>query len=168
MSKNQFGQINIGDQPSFHLPYLFHFVGKPYYAQPLLKQLMTRLFSAGVKGYPGDEDNGSMSAWYIFNALGLYPFCPGTGEYLIGIPLFDEAKVHLSNGQTVRITASSNHPQQQFVDSLTRDGKPFKTSFITHDQLLQTNQLQFALGTVPNPFCFDDTKRPFSLSQPEE
>ncbi len=165
MEVNGFGQINVGNQPSFHLPYLYTFIKKAYFAQPLLKQALTRLFNSGWQGYPGDEDNGSMSSWYIFNSLGFYPFCPGTGEYLIGMPIFDEAIVHLSNGKTVDLTTTSNYPQQQFIDSMQVDGQHYKKCFITHQELSQGIAINFDLGMVPNPECFDYQELPYSLTK---
>lgn len=157
MEVNGFGQINVGNQPSFHLPYLFHFINKPYFAQPLLKQAINRLFSADFKGYPGDEDNGSMASWYIFNALGFYPFCPGSGEYLIGMPNFDEAIIHLANGNKVKITTTLNYPQQQFIHRITENKADFKTCVIAHDELIKGKDFNFELGMVPNSKCFDET-----------
>ena len=87
MAAIEFGQLAISNQPSFHYPYLFSYIGQPEMAQPLLKQLMTQTFDDSPMGYPGDEDNGNMAAWYIFNSLGFYPVTPGTGEYVIGMPL---------------------------------------------------------------------------------
>ncbi len=80
MAALEFGQLAISNQPSFHYPFLFSYIGKPEMAQPLLKQLMTQAFNASPTGYPGDEDNGSMAGWYIFNSLGFYPVTPGSGE----------------------------------------------------------------------------------------
>ena len=80
-------------------------------AQPLLKQLMTQTFDDSPMGYPGAEDNGSMAAWYIFNSLGFYPVTPGTGEYVIGMPLIDKAVLLLSNGKELkqRLIGRSNN-----------------------------------------------------------
>lgn len=164
MEVNGFGQINVGNQPSFHLPYLYTFIKKSYYAQPLLKQALTRLFNAGWQGYPGDEDNGSMSSWYIFNSLGFYPFCPGSGEYLIGMPIFDHATIHLSNGKSLNVTTESNYPQQQFIDSITVDAQAYRKCFIQHSELIQGMNFTFNLGMVPNPECFNYQEMPFSLT----
>ncbi|MGM0123178.1 hypothetical protein IGI37_000544 [Enterococcus sp. AZ194] len=164
MEVNGFGQINVGNQPSFHLPYLFSFIHKPYFMQPLLKQAVSRLFSAGWKGYPGDEDNGSMSTWYLFNALGFYPFCPGSKEYLFGMPNFDQAIIHLSNGNRVVLKTELNYPQQQFINRVKTSGGDYRNCFISHDELLSGTELTFELGMVPNIDCFNE-KVPFSMSQ---
>lgn len=164
MAATDFGQLAISNQPSFHFPYLFHYAGKPEFAQPLLKQLMTQAFDASPIGYPGDEDNGSMSGWYVFNALGFYPVSPGTGEYVIGMPLFDQATLHLSNGETLTITASPNHEQQQFVDQVAHNGSPYDALFFRHQDLLAGGSIDFTLGTVPRPKQYTQQQLPFSLS----
>lgn len=163
MEVNGFGQINVGNQPSFHLPYLFTYIQKPYFAQPLLKQAISRLFHSGWQGYPGDEDNGSMSTWYIFNSLGFYPFCPGSGQYLIGMPNFDQAIIHLYNGKKVRIDTQFNDPQQQFINSVKESGRPYKKPYVSHRDLMKGMSFDFELGMVPNIKCFDDCP-PFSMS----
>lgn len=163
MEVNGFGQINVGNQPSFHLPYLFSYIHKPYFAQPLLKQAISKLFHSGWSGYPGDEDNGSMSTWYIFNSLGFYPVCPGSGQYVIGIPNFDLAIIHLSNGREVKIETKLNHPQQQFIHKVSETGRPYKKCFIEHQDLVQGMNFEFELGMVPNVDCFND-QLPFSMS----
>lgn len=164
MEVNGFDQINVGNQPSFHLPYLFHFIKKPYFAQPLLKQAVNRLFSAGFKGCPGDEDNGSMASWYIFNALGFYPFCPGSGEYLIGMPNFDEAIIHLANKKEIKITTTLNNPQQQFIHRITESAQDFRKCVLSHDEIMKGKDFNFELGMVPNSKCFDETL-PTSMSR---
>lgn len=164
MEINDFGQVNIGNQPSFHFPYLFSFVNKMHYSQPLIKQILDRCFTNGFEAFPGDEDNGSMAAWYVFNSLGFYPFCPGSGEYLIGIPNFKKAVIRLENGEELLIQANQNKIQHQFVYQCNFNGKK-SSSFVKHDELLKGGTLEFELGCVPNPNCFDYTKKPFSLSR---
>ncbi|MGX7245016.1 GH92 family glycosyl hydrolase [Enterococcus quebecensis] len=163
MAATDFGQLAISNQPSFHFPYLFSYIGKPEFAQPLLKQLMVQEFNDSPTGYPGDEDNGSMAGWYIFSSLGFYPVCPGSGEYVIGMPLFDKAVIHLSNGETLTITASPNKEQQQFVDHICSNGKIHEELFFTHEQLMHGGTIDFTLGIVPRPRMISQTQLPFSM-----
>ncbi|MEI5994396.1 GH92 family glycosyl hydrolase [Candidatus Enterococcus mansonii] len=163
MAAIEFGQLAISNQPSFHLPYLFNYIGKPEYAQPLLKQLMTQVFDDSATGYPGDEDNGSMAGWYIFSSLGFYPVCPSSGEYVVGIPLFDEVTIHLSTGKTLTITASPNHEQQQFVDQISFNGSLHESLFFTHEALINGGTIDFHLGIVPRPKTYTKKQLPFSL-----
>jgi putative alpha-1,2-mannosidase len=134
-------------------------------AQPLLKMLMTQCFDASPTGFPGDEDNGSMAAWYIFNSLGLYPFCPGTAEYLIGMPLVESAMIHLSNGQTLTIKTSANHPQQQFIQAVKRDGLAHTKLYFDHADLMSGGEIDISLGIVPKHQNYDKTDYPFSLTK---
>lgn len=164
MEDIDFGQINIGNQPSFHLPYLFHFIGKPYYCQPMLKQMMSKLFNSSSSGYPGDEDNGSMASWFILNSLGMYPFCPATGEYLIGMPLFDKVKVNLAKGKILEIKTSRNKEQHQFLNEVTYNGQRMKRSYFLYKELIAGGKIEYDLGCVPNPYCFYQDMLPYSLS----
>ncbi|MDA9460566.1 Alpha-1, 2-mannosidase [Enterococcus mundtii 3F] len=164
MAAIEFGQLAISNQPSFHYPYLFHYLGKPEMAQPLIKQLLTQLFDASSTGYPGDEDNGSMAAWYIFNSLGFYPVTPGTGEYVIGIPLFDQAILTLSNGNQLTIHASPNQPQQQFVHHVSRDDRTYEKLYFTHQDLLNGGTINYHLGIVPHTKTYSEDSLPYSLS----
>lgn len=166
MAAIEFGQVAISNQPSFHLPYLFSYLGKPAMAQPLLKQLLTQVFDASSQGYPGDEDNGSMASWYIFNALGMYPVCPGSGEYVIGMPLFDQAIIHLANGEKLTISAGPNQPQQQFIHQIKRNGQEYSALFFTHQDLLDGGTIDYQLGIVPSNQTYQPEELPFSLSQP--
>lgn len=165
MAALEFGQLAISNQPSFHYPFLFSYIGKPEMAQPLLKQLMLQTFDASTTGYPGDEDNGSMATWYIFNSLGFYPVTPGTGEYVIGMPLVTSAKLHLSNGETLSITASPNQPQQQFIHAIQRNDTPHEALYFTHADLMTGGSLDYHLGIVPRNKAYTKEQLPFSLSK---
>lgn len=163
MAALEFGQLAISNQPSFHYPYLFSYAGKPEMAQPLIKQLLTQAFNASYDGYPGDEDNGSMAGWFVFSSLGFYPVTPGSGQYVIGMPLFDQVKIHLGSGKTLTITATPNKPQQLFVEQITRDNASYDKLFFTHEDLLQGGQIDFKLGIVPHPKAHTAQELPFSL-----
>ncbi|GGI65569.1 GH92 family glycosyl hydrolase [Enterococcus alcedinis] len=165
MAALEFGQLAISNQPSFHYPFLFSYIGKPEMAQPLLKQLMTQAFNASPEGYPGDEDNGSMAGWYIFNSLGFYPVTPGSGEYVLGMPLVSKATVHLSSGEKLEITASPNYPQQQFLHETKRNGEVHSKLFFDHADLMQGGTINYQLGTVPTPRTVTAEDLPFSLSK---
>ncbi|MGM0216264.1 GH92 family glycosyl hydrolase [Enterococcus sp. AZ109] len=165
MAAIEFGQLAISNQPSFHYPYLFSYAGKPEMAQPLIKNLLTECFSSESNGYPGDEDNGSMAGWYIFNSLGFYPVSPGTGEYVIGMPLIKKAVLTLSNGETLTITASPNQRQQLFLHETKRNHEVHQKLFFTHDDLMTGGKIDYHLGIVPNPQDYTINDLPFSLSK---
>ncbi|WP_063515632.1 GH92 family glycosyl hydrolase [Schleiferilactobacillus harbinensis] len=148
MSAIDFGQIAISNQPSIHIPYLFALAGEPASTELLVKQLLLHAFNAGPAGFPGDEDNGSMSSWYIWSALGLYPLRPGFGDYVFGIPLFDEVTIQLPTGP-LTLTTQRNQDYRLFVDARQRDDRTVTGPTITHRDLLATWQLTTTLGLLP-------------------
>ena len=91
MTVMNMGNYAHGNQPIQHMIYLYNYIGQPWKAQYWLRQVMNRMYTPGPDGYCGDEDNGQTSAWYVFSALGFYPVCPGTDEYVLGAPLFKKA-----------------------------------------------------------------------------
>ena len=102
------GQYAHGNQPIQHMVYLYNYSGEPWKAQHHVRNIMHKLYAATPDGYCGDEDNGQTSAWYIFSALGFYPVCPGTDQYVLGAPLFQKATLHLENGKSLLIEADNN------------------------------------------------------------
>ena len=117
------GQYAHGNQPIQHMVYLYNYSGEPWKAQYRVRDIMEKLYSATPDGYCGDEDNGQTSAWYIFSALGFYPVCPGTDQYIIGTPLFKEAKLHLENGKTITIKAENNQADNCYIKDMKINGK---------------------------------------------
>lgn len=149
MATAPFGQLAISNQPSFHIPYLFRYSNYPQYTSLLIKTLRQKAFRAGLDAYPGDEDNGSLSAWYVWSALGLYPTCPGKASYDLGIPLFDHLRVYLAEKeQWLDIHAHQNHEHFHFVKDCHLDGQEVQS--IDHQDLLDAQNLNFTLSWLPN------------------
>lgn len=144
------GNYAHGNQPIQHMIYLYDYAGQPWKAQYWLRQVMDRMYNAQPDGYCGDEDNGQTSAWYVFSALGFYPVCPGTDQYVIGAPLFKQAVLHLENGKTVTIDAPANSKDNFYVGRLTVDGKDYQKNYLTHSQLLDGAQINFDMVAQPN------------------
>ncbi len=144
------GNYAHGNQPIQHMIYLYDYVGQPWKAQYWLRQVMDRMYNAQPDGYCGDEDNGQTSAWYVFSALGFYPVCPGTDQYVLGAPLFKQAVLHLENGKTVTIDAPANSKDNFYVGRLTVDGKDYEKNYLTHSQLLDGAQINFEMVAQPN------------------
>ena len=131
------------------IPYLFRYSNYPQYTSLLIKTLRQKAFRSGWDAYPGDEDNGSLSAWYVWSALGLYPTCPGKANYDIGIPLFDHLRVYLpEKDQWLDIRTQQNHEHFHFVQDCLLDGKEKET--ISHQELLNAQILDFTLSLLPN------------------
>ena len=149
MATAPFGQLAISNQPSFHIPYLFRYSNYPQYTSLLIKTLRQKAFRAGWDAYPGDEDNGSLSAWYVWSTLGLYPTCPGKASYDLGIPLFDHLRVNLAEkDQWLDIRTQQNHEHFHFVQDCHLDGKEVQS--IGHQDLLNAQSLDFTLSWLPN------------------
>lgn len=144
------GNYAHGNQPIQHMIYLYDYAGQPWKAQYWLRQVMDRMYNAQPDGYCGDEDNGQTSAWYVFSALGFYPVCPGTDQYVLGAPLFKQAVLHLENGKTVTIDAPANSKDNFYVGRLTVDGKDYEKNYLTHSQLLNGAQINFDMVAQPN------------------
>ncbi|MCK1259496.1 GH92 family glycosyl hydrolase [Streptococcus uberis] len=147
MSQRSFGQLALSNQPSFHIPYLFHWSEKPEYCSLLIKQVRQELFDTSFQAFPGDEDNGSMASWYLFSCLGFYPVCPGTGKYQLGIPQFTELILHLPSGNEIQITCQNNQNHYYFVDSVQLDQKAITE--LKHQDLMKSSKLTFRLSLLP-------------------
>ena len=159
------GQYAHGNPPIQHMVYHYNYSGEPWKAQHWVREIMDKLYTAGPDGYCGDEDNGQTSAWYVFSALGFYPVCPGTDQYILGTPLFKSAKLHLENGKTVTIKASNNNTDNRYVKDMKVNGKAFTRNYLTHDQLLKGANIQYQMSPTPNKQRGTTEKDiPYSLS----
>lgn len=167
MAAIDFGQFAISNQPSFHIPYLFTVLGQPSRTQYWVRKALNELFSSQPDGYPGDEDNGSLSSWYIWGALGLYPLCPGVPEYVIGSPLFNKATIRLEDGEQLVVEAVNNNPEHVYWDTLTINGEPYTRLFVTHEQLAKGADLQFHMTRLPTEGQYDRDSLPYSLESRE-
>lgn len=164
MAAIDFGQFALCNQPSFHIPYLYTAIGYPAGAQYWVRRAMEELFSAGPDGFPGDEDNGSMSAWYVFGALGMYPLCPGVPEYVIGSPLFARVCIHLENGKQIRIEAADNSLDNKYVRSTRLNGDLHPRLYFTHEELAAGADIRFEMCDAPSEQPYPASALPYSLS----
>ncbi|HEY1295374.1 MAG TPA: glycoside hydrolase domain-containing protein, partial [Chloroflexota bacterium] len=129
----------IGNEPSFGVPWAYDFAGAPEKTQRAVRQIQRSAFSATPNGLPGNDDGGSLSAWYVFAALGLYPAIPGTGGFAVAAPLFPAIDVHLANGSVVHITSDGSEAQ-----SLTVDGTPLTGTWLDWSRISGGATLAFA------------------------
>ena len=150
MTVMNMGNYAHGNQPIQHMIYLYNYAGEPWKAQYWVRQTMDRMYSPTPDGYCGDEDNGQTSAWYVFSALGFYPVCPGTDEYIIGSPLFKKATLHFENGNNLVIESSNNSAENVYIDSLQKDGADYSKNYLKHDELLSGGKLLFKMNSTPN------------------
>jgi predicted alpha-1,2-mannosidase len=144
------GNYAHGNEPIMHMIYLYDYAGAPWKAQMHLRELMRRLYSSAPDGYPGDEDTGQMSAWYVFSALGFYPVTSGAGQYVIGSPLFRHAELSLENGRKFIIDAPNNSPANIYIQSATLNGKPLNRTWLSQDEIMAGGTLRFEMGPRPN------------------
>lgn len=161
------GQYAHGNQPIQHMIYLYDWAGAPWKAQYHVRDVMKRLYSATPDGYPGDEDNGQTSAWYVWSALGFYPVTPTVGQYAIGSPLFRKVALTIPNGKTLAIEAENNGPDNVYIQSVTLNGAPHDTAYVTREALAQGGTLRFVMGPTPNKqWASTKAAAPFSMSAP--
>ena len=144
------GNYAHGNQPIQHMIYLYNYAGQPWKAQYRLRQVMERFYSATPDGYCGDEDNGQTSAWYVFSALGFYPVCPASDQYVLGSPLFEKAVVHYEDGRRTVITAAGNGPGRCYVKSLKINGRNSSKNYLTHGTLTAGGKLEFGMSDTPD------------------
>ncbi len=144
------GQYAHGNQPIQHMIYMYNYSGQPWKAQYWVREVMDKLYTAAPDGYCGDEDNGQTSAWYVFSALGFYPVCPGSNQYVLGTPYFKQVKLHLENGKTVSINAPTNSKESRYVSSMTLNGKTYDKNYLTHKDLLNGASINVNMSVKPN------------------
>jgi len=160
------GQYAHGNQPTQHVPYLYNFSAEPWKSQRQVRMVTSQLYNATEKGYPGDEDQGQMSSWYVLSALGFYSVCPGTDEYVIGSPVFEKATISLENGKKFVINAKNNNANRVYIQSASLNGKVYDKNFIRYADIMEGGVLEFEMSDQPNLVRGTNKEsRPFSLSE---
>ena len=144
------GNYAHGNQPIQHAIYLYNYAGEPWKAQYRVREVMNRLYAPTPDGYCGDEDNGQTSAWYVFSAMGFYPVCPGSQQYVIGSPLFDEVLVERPGKQPIKLKSTDNNIDNRYIQSIYIDGKQWSRNYLTFDQLRNSDEITFEMGPQPN------------------
>jgi predicted alpha-1,2-mannosidase len=144
------GQYAHGNQPIQHMIYLYNYAGEPWKTQYWSREVMNRLYKPTPDGYCGDEDNGQTSAWYVFSAMGFYPVCPGTDEYVLGAPLFKKMTLQLENGKQLIINAPDNSEENKYVQELKWNNSTYSKNYINHFELLKGADLHFKMSNSPN------------------
>ncbi len=144
------GNYAHGNQPIQHMIYLYNYGGQPWKAQYWIREVMNRMYTAAPDGYCGDEDNGQTSAWYVFSAMGFYPVCPGSGQYVIGTPRFGRLTLHLENGKRVVISAADNSDDNRYIQSMSLNGKLSTKNYFDHSELMNGAQIDYVMGVQPN------------------
>jgi predicted alpha-1,2-mannosidase len=143
------GQFCMGNEPSFSIPYLYNYLGSPWKTQRRLRQLMDIWYINSPIGICGDEDEGTLSGWLIFSALGFFPVCPGDGRYAIGTPLFDRASIDVGNGKTFTIVSAGAGDGSRYIQQASLNGKPLPAPFLSHEQIVAGGELTLVMGDAP-------------------
>ena len=144
------GNYAHGNQPIQHMIYLYGYSGQPWKTQYWIREVMDKLYTAHPDGYCGDEDNGQTSAWYVFSAMGFYPVCPGSNQYVLGVPYFDKLTLHLENGKSLTVTAKGNSDDTRYVNAMTLNGETYNHNYLTHDAVMNGGNIVFNMSTTPN------------------
>jgi predicted alpha-1,2-mannosidase len=142
------GNYAHGNQPIQHMVYLYNYAGEPWKTQYWVRQILNRLYTPAPDGYCGDEDNGQTSAWYVFSALGFYPVCPASDQYVIGAPLFKKAVIHFED-KTLTINAPQNSARNMYVKNISFNGNILNKNYVNHFDLKKGGELFFEMDSVP-------------------
>lgn len=163
------GNYAHGNQPIQHMIYLYNYAGQPWETQKWAREVMDRFYLPTPDGYCGDEDNGQTSAWYVFSAMGFYPVCPGSGQYVLGAPLFKKITLKLENGKEVVINAPDNSAKNKYIEDLKMNGKEYTKNFLNHADLMKGAVIDIKMGPEPNknrginkddfPYSFSNEKK---------
>ncbi|MEN0129870.1 MAG: GH92 family glycosyl hydrolase [Brevundimonas sp.] len=161
------GQWGLSNQVSHHIPYMYDFAGEPSKTAEAVRTAMARSFTGNDigQGYPGDEDNGEMSAWWLFSSLGFYPLQVGSPTYAIGSPLFTHATIHLGSGKNLVIDAPKNSAKNIYVRGVKVNGVKQSKTYLTQDQLAQGGTITFDMGPTPSDWGTGAKDAPPSITQ---
>lgn len=160
------GMFEFNNQPSHHIPYMYDYAGEPWKTQAIVRKVLSQRYLGSKigQGYPGDGDNGEMSAWYILSAMGLYPLQQGTSDYAIGAPYFKKMTIHLENGKDLVINAPNVSDKNKYIQSMKLNGKPYNKLTISHDVLAKGATLDFVMGPKPSKWGTGKNALPKSIT----
>jgi predicted alpha-1,2-mannosidase len=144
------GNYVHGNEPSHHVAYLYKWTNEPWKSEYRLHEIMRQMYKNKIDGLSGNDDCGQMSAWYIFSALGFYPVCPGSDQYVIGSPKTKETTIHLENGKTFTVKTENLSDKNVYVKSIKLNGKKYERHFITHSDILKGGEMLFEMSNRPN------------------
>ena len=144
------GQYAHGNEPSHHIAYLHNYVGEPWKTQNRVREIMELMYANAPEGLVGNEDCGQMSSWYVFTAMGFYPFPPGSEQYLIGSPIFSKVTIFLPNGNTFVLKAPETSTSKKYIASATLNRMPHTRVYLTHVEMLRGGELELQMTDQPS------------------
>jgi len=149
-SSGNVGMFVMGNEPSFHIPYLYNYAGEPWKTQKRIRMLMEAWFRNDLMGICGDEDGGGMSAFLVFSAMGFYPVTAGMPSYTFGSPLFSKVTISLDNGKTFTLEAKGADATHKYIQSVEINGKPWDKTWFSHDVITNGGRIKLIMGDRPN------------------
>ncbi|MDB5111941.1 MAG: glycoside hydrolase family 92 protein [Mucilaginibacter sp.] len=144
------GEYSMGNEPSFHIPYLYNYAGAPWKTQSHIRLLLDLWYKDNVFGIPGDEDGGGMTAFVVFSSMGFYPITPGLPIYTIGSPLFSKVTINLPDDKEFTLIANNCSVINKYIQSAKFNGKVLNTPTFTHAELMNGGKLELEMGPKPN------------------
>ncbi len=155
-----------GNEPCHHIAYLYNYIGEGWQCQRWVRTVVDRFYGNQPGSLCGNDDCGQMSAWYIFSAMGFYPVCPGSGQYVIGAPYLPYMRIRLADDRFLEIKAPKVSDKNRYIQSVTWNGQPWTRAYLTHRQLADGGVLEFVMGSKPNPKLFQSkADKPYSLTE---
>ncbi|PQJ75939.1 GH92 family glycosyl hydrolase [Polaribacter gangjinensis] len=149
-STGMVGQFSMGNEPSFHIPFLYNYFGAPWKTQKRTRFLLDVWFKDNIFGIPGDEDGGGMTAFVVFTSMGIYPVTPGLPFYTITSPIFEKTSIKLQNGKTFTVEAKGASKKNKYIQKAFINGKEINSPFISHEQIMNGATLTLKLVELPN------------------
>ena len=146
------GQYCQGNQPDQQAAYFYDWAGEPWKTQEITRKILRLLYGSDKSGlaYPGMDDQGSTSSWYVLSAMGFYTVNPARAEYIIGSPIFDKVTIHLGKGKDFSIIAKRNSARNIYIQSATLNGKSLEKPWFSHSDIANGGKLEFLMGPSPN------------------
>ena len=136
-----------GNEPSFQIPWIYNWAGAPYKAQQVIRRILNEQYSSRVNGLPGNDDLGSMGAWYVFASIGLFPEIPGVGGFSVNSPVFRKIVLHLPEGDVI---IKGGDEKKEYIHSLSLDGKKMEGTWIDWSDLYRGATLEYKLSGKPD------------------
>ena len=136
-----------GNEPSFHIPWIYNWIGRPYKTQEIINRVLNEQYSSKIDGLPGNDDLGTMGAWYVFACIGLYPEIPGVGGFTVNTPIFSSVKVHLKKGD---IVIKGGSEKDIYIKSMKLNGKSHESTWIDWDQLNSGATIEYSTSGKPD------------------
>ena len=166
MQMADMGQYAHGNQPIQHMIYLYNYSGQPWKSQAKAREVMENMYSSTENGYPGDEDQGQTSSWYVLSAMGFYSVCPGTNEYVLGSPVFEKMTISLENGNKFIIKADGNNKSNVYIDEVFLNGEEYTKDYITYQDIMKGGEFNLKMSAEPNKQRgIEEKDEPFSLTR---